>query len=172
MKNNIALIAFAAAMALSGSVHAATINANGTAQQIATVGAPVGSLNFTNLLGSDGKVVGSNQGVTFPSLANYKAKLKISSANGGLTTSDLTSAEKTDAQAAGFLTHVDYTASASFGGALPTFTTNGAPISNFLPMTGLATGSLSLNVAIPNGTAPVAAAAYSDTITVELGATF
>jgi len=101
-------------------------------------------------------------------ICNYAANVGIGSANGGLRYVGSVSEVGTDDN---FATNINYRGLAIFGGAEPSFVTEGAKISDNIPTTGAALGSLIVQIdsmdadgkRLLNGT-------YSDVITVAVGA--
>jgi hypothetical protein len=147
---------------LSGPVPSNTNNASLTD---ATVGTPIVTFDLADATTANLKA--STIRLTFGGMCNYSpTTLSLKSTKGGLIAGSAPALP-----ISGFLTRIDYTATAQWGTASAGFTTDGSlPIvSNSSAVNSPRNVNLVLNIMIDAATTPVIAGTYTDTLTVQLG---
>ncbi|MBI1405003.1 MAG: hypothetical protein GC145_02630 [Caulobacter sp.] len=123
-----------------------------------------GSANIAinQMVGEDGAVIGAIITLVLPATCNQAHTLNLSSLRGGLL------GDGPASSSGAFRSEVPYTVTVSWAGASQTFQTQDGDLS--LALGEAVTGPVTITINIPAGGLPLVAGAYSDELTLVLGA--
>jgi len=122
-----------------------------------------GEIDFTNFVDPvTGKLAASSAQIAFPIICTGAQTLTVTTQNGGLTNTNVTS------PSGGFAARADYTLSASWASTVQSLQTVGSSASLDLSQSAPQSGQLVLNFTLAPGNQPLEAGSYDDAIVVQL----